>query len=1480
MDCIHCGRANPEDSDFCGDCGRSLATEIDCPSCGRSNPQGLKFCRGCGARMDSSSASRPDKAAPVPPVQVVSERYEITDFLGEGGRKRVWRAHDLRLGRDVAVAFVKGTGPEDSGMERIGREANAMAKLGDHPNIVNVYDTGDDGDGTYIVSQLMEGGSVADVLGSSPDHRLDIEKAITIAVQVSRALEHAHSLGVIHRDLKPGNVWLGHEGVAQLGDFGLALSLDRSRITQEGMMVGTVAYMSPEQAMGGAYDERSDLYSLGAMLYEMVTGRPPFIGEDSVTIITQHLNSPAVAPSWHRQEVPAALDRLILRLLEKDPSARPQTAAETSQALGSIDVERSASGVGQISSSAPANPMYLRTFVGREEELAQLCAAFDAALSGSGSLQMVVGEPGIGKTSLTEQLATYVGMRGGMTLVGHSYEQGSLSLPYLSFVEALRAYVITREPEELREELGSGAEDVARIVSEVRQVIDIGPDQPADPEGERFRLLNAVTGFLRNAASVQPLLIVLEDIHDADQGTLDLLTYLARNLQGSRLMLVATYRDVEVDRLHPLSSALAELRRTSNFGRVLLRGLDAPEVQRMMSALAGQEVGWGLAEAVHRQTEGNPLFVQEVLRYLAESGMVKREEGQWRASAETPLAMNIPEGLRDVIGKRLSRLSEGCNRLLSVAAVIGREFDLDTLRAVAGLDEEALLGALEDALRVAVLEERSKGSAITYRFTHAFFRQTLYQEMIAPRRLLVHQQVARALEERYAGRLQEHAAELAEHFSHSSDPADLVKAVDYGQMAAERSITVYAYGEAARLLAQCLEVQEVLDLDDKTRRCDLLLALGEALMPAGEPKRVFESIAQRAFELAEEMGDRSRAASASVMALMAMSRYGGPVMALTAESRIWTERADIYASPGTPERVRADLARSLEAMHGLEWDKAWDLRQGALALARDLDDKEAIFSVALSIVAPAWPRKYWDQQRAIVKEFVELPHDGVSPRTLGFLWGNAGGHFLGWGDREQAEKLWREVAALGERTQDANLLLGNFFSDMFIAYLDGRLEESVEIGAQMVSRGEELGSPVFGLTFVSFTTLFPLLWLGRGEEALERPVAAAKAAGTEELPRWVDLHLALVHAYLRTTEAKARFDTAAERFRDVWENTSVEGPFVSLHWAALMLGDLQELRRLYDRLAERRSQARTDDLTGDECLQYGEAAALLDERPEAHRYYRIALDRAALLRDRPMNALVRERWAELLLDEAADESDSEKSKTLRKQAREHLEFAIGELRRMKMQPELERALRLRMDLQGISSTIDPMTSIDAVARKAQDSKPDVASHAAQDGTVTIMFSDMEGFSEMTERLGDREARNVIRAHNAVVREELAIHGGTELELQGDGFLLAFPSARRALACAIEIQRKFREYSALHSEQPIRVRIGMHSGEPIKEGDKFFGKTLILAARIASQADGKEIFVSQLVRELLEPTGEFTFDEGREATLKGLSGTYRLYGVKW
>jgi eukaryotic-like serine/threonine-protein kinase len=1278
MNCAACGRDNPDDANYCRGCGRALHGEISCLACGSQNPAESSFCNKCGRPLGGASPPAPvGMASPAlpEPTAFCDGRYTVKRLLGEGGKKRVYLATDTLLDRDVAFALIKTDGLDDVGRERVRREARAMGRLGAHPHVVSVFDLGEEDGQPFIVTELMGGGDVEGLIEQAEQHRLPLADALRIADEVCQGLEFAHSKNVVHRDLKPGNVWLTAAGTAKLGDFGLAVSLDRTRLTQAGMMVGTVSYMPPEQATGGEVTPRSDLYSLGAMLYELVTGRPPFIGDESVAIITQHLNLPPVAPSWHTPGLPPALEALILRLLEKDPSKRPASAAEVRAALasvqlaiaGSTTLPRPSDLATDRVSAAGDDPLYRRAFVGREAELKLLRGGFDAALSGQGSLAAVVGEPGIGKTALCEQIATYAAVRGGKTIVGHCYEEGSLSLPYLPFIEALRSYVLTRDPEGLKQDLGSGAAEVARIVSEIRDRIPVELQAASiDPDADRWRLYQALAGFLRNASAVQPLLLVLEDLHWADRGTLDLLVYLARQLAGSRLLIVGNYRDVEVDRSHPLSGTLGELRRGSAFLRIPLRGLTADEVQRMMSAIVSQDVTWSLAEAVHRQTEGNPLFVQEVLRYLAEEGLVHRQDGRWQRTGTAPLELQIPEGLRDVIGKRLSRLPAECNRILAIAAVIGRDFELRTLQAVSGLDEEALVAALEEAVRVGVLEDQSRAGILRFRFAHAFFRQTLYEELFSARRLRLHQQVARALEHQFASRLEEHAAELVEHFAQSTDPDDLRKAVRYGELAAHRASSVYAYGEAARLLEQTIQAQEILDPDDRAKRCDLLLELGEALGPAGEPARAAEQVAPEAFALAETLGDQDRASQACELAVDAMHRDRGSSVVMNDEYRAWAERWDGVAAPETRARAYADcVVGSVLRPHGNAVEaNARVLR--ALELARRLGEPEVLFRAAASALFGGLPPSYQEQQQRLAHEFAERSRAGVRISTLVLLLIRVQGHLLAGGDRDGAERIWREIEELGSHTRDVAALLWPLEQDALRAGLDGELGRTVELSQDLISRAEELGIPRAGQDAALQISFQPLLYLGRASEILDAP-RYRNVWNARSSPFVHALYGYLLAQMGRRAEARPALSNA---IRDIPSLVITESVPTRLCLLALEGAVLVEDA---ESAAIAREPLRGLAGTVDQGLApfnvarvLGDAAALLGEREAATQEYRRSLDWATRLRHRPEIALTRFAMAELLLSGLTNEQA---------EAQAHLDFAIDEFRAMKMQPYLERALR-------------------------------------------------------------------------------------------------------------------------------------------------------------------------------------------------------------
>src|ERR1051326_4682686 len=270
------------------------------------------------------------------PATFAAGRYRVTRALGEGGQKHVLLARDVRLDRDVVISLLKFGGEGAGSRDRMVREAQALGRLGDHPNIVTVFDIGDEQGCPYFVCQYVQGGPLGDMLKSSPGKRLPLAQTMKIAVEVCRALSHAHQLGIVHRDVKPSNIWMTQDGTVKLGDFGLALRLDSSQVSMQGMLVGTAAYVSPEQAEGQPASPASDLYSLGIVLYEMLTGRRPFLSDNLLGVVWQHVNTPPVAPSWHNPEIPAQVEALVLQLLAKQPAERPASAAQVAETLAAI----------------------------------------------------------------------------------------------------------------------------------------------------------------------------------------------------------------------------------------------------------------------------------------------------------------------------------------------------------------------------------------------------------------------------------------------------------------------------------------------------------------------------------------------------------------------------------------------------------------------------------------------------------------------------------------------------------------------------------------------------------------------------------------------------------------------------------------------------------------------------------------------------------------------------------------------------------------------------------------------------------------------------------------------------------------------------------------------------------------------------------------------------------------------------------------
>ncbi len=748
---------------------------------------------------------------------LLNGRYYLEAELGQGGTGRVYRAHDTLLDRQVAVKVLFASELGEEVRAHLLREARAAAGL-NHPNIVSVHDAGEApipqcaGALPFVVMELVEGETLH-------DHRPEsLEETLPIARQVCAALEHAHAHGVVHRDLKPENVLLsldpseGTDATAKLVDFGLARSV-ASRFTAEGAILGTVFYLAPELALGQAYDGRADLYALGVMLYELTTGRLPFVGDDPLAVISQHLHAPAVPPRARDDRIPPALDALVVRLLSKDPQDRPASATEVLRALQAPDIlDREALPTQDLS---VLERIERGRLVARERELAEVRALWYKASAGEAEVLLVSGEPGIGKSRLVRELCTEVQVSGDQVLVGECYAEGGA--PYAPFAQILRRAFRNCDGDALAAALPDFVlADLLTLAPSLRlRFPDVTPNPSLDPKAEQHRLFENMVAFCQALCEKAPLLLVLEDAHWADSGSLSLLRHLARRSRRQPLLLVVTYREVELDEKRPFQEVMAGLSRTRLATRLKLSRLDRDGTHHLLVALFAEEITQEFLDGIHRETEGNPFFIEEVCKALVESGQVYFVDGYWdRRSMEE---LEIPQSVRVAIQSRASMMPPVCQEMLLQAAVLGREFEFETLLAASEAGEAALIDALECAGRAQLVEEASAGRDVTFAFTHALIPATLRDGVSTLRRRRLHRRAAAAIE-----RLRPDDFEtLAYHYGEAGDEE---RALAYHIRAGERASAAYANVEAEDHYRAALELVEV-----EGERADLLGELGRVL---------------------------------------------------------------------------------------------------------------------------------------------------------------------------------------------------------------------------------------------------------------------------------------------------------------------------------------------------------------------------------------------------------------------------------------------------------------------------------------------------------------------------------------------------------------------------------------------------------------------------------------------------------------------------
>jgi DNA-binding SARP family transcriptional activator len=855
------------------------------------------------------------------------------------------------------------------------------------------------------------------------------------------------------------------------------------------------------------------------------------------------------------------------------------------------------------------------SFVGRRTELDTLRTALDDAIRGQGRFFLIAGEPGIGKSRLAEEGLRIAHRRGVRVLVGRCWEAGGAPA-YWPWVQALRPYLRELDPDQLQARLGSGAADIVQLFPELRELLPALPEPPApESAGARIRLFDATVAFLDSIARERPLVVFFDDLHAADEPSLLLLRFVAREVVGTRLLLIAAYRDVDPTLRDPLRTALSELVREPLVRRISLGGLPYDDVADYIANVASVSPQARAVAAIHSETGGNPLFVGEIVRLL---------DSQGRLSAPID-ALEIPPEIRAVIGSRVARLTGSCQKLLSLASVLGREFGVDVLQRLSSFPQEKLYDALDEAMTERIIGE-VPANPYRLRFTHVLIRDTLYEELTTARRMQHHREAAAALEHVHASELEPHLAEIALHLV-AAVPESAGRALEYARRAADLAASSLAFEEAARLY----ELALTLSIDDATR-CDLLLAVGDVLARAGDTpasKRRFDEAA----ELAEKRGLAEQLGHAAL-------GYGGRI--------VWeVSRDDDHLIP-LLERALDELspedsplrARLLARLAGPFRDARFppERRHGAageaLAMARRLNHAPTL-AYALAAYLPAF------MSPVRTEDIIEVATELIEVATeTGELERAAEGYLcracplLELGDVDRAKEDMAEMGRLAEDLRQPSQTLYVTNLRAHIALLEGDFA-AAEL---LIHEGLELGERAQRWNArVAYRLQLFLLRHAQGRLAeLTEMYDAHPTAFDYRTYRIFDCTVARFYAEL------GRHDDARAKFEELAENDFAGIPFDE-EWLASIcllaemapsLGDPSRGRVLYELLSpypERVGTSYPEISVGAVSRYLGLLATAEARWYDAERHFEDATDVNRRIGARPWLAHTKEDYAHMLL---------------------------------------------------------------------------------------------------------------------------------------------------------------------------------------------------------------------------------------------------------
>ena len=550
--------------------------------------------------------------------------------------------------------------------------------------------------------------------------------------------------------------------------------------------------------------------------------------------------------------------------------------------------------------------------------------------------------------------------------------------------------------------MGPSAADIAEIVPEIgRKLPDLMTPAELPPEQARFRLFDSITSFFKSAGRSQPLFLVLDDLHWADEPSLLLLQFLAQQLSDSCVLVLGCYRDVELSRQHPLSETLSRISREAYYQRHALRRLDLDDTAQFIDAAAGTSVSRSIVEAIYSRTEGNPFFTTEVIQLLSDRGELAE------SSESGPQSIRIPEGVREVVGQRLNRLSPDCNLVLSTAAVIGREFTVDLLgRLIEDLTGDRLLEVLEEALAARLIEEPSVGR---YQFTHALIQETLADELSLTRRVRLHARIAETLETLYGPEIEAHAAVLAYHFAQAEAVTGAEKLVQYSLLAGDSALKVRAFEEAFAHFQRGLTAKGVkldgLEPAEDEEAAALLSGLGHAQLGAQDISKLTQIVdaLTRAFDYHVYAGESDQSVA------IALSYFN------LSSGRELVQRPLMLVPPDSHDAGRLQ-ARNIAPLR-YDYDKAQEAFHHALSVARQQRDKSLEMHALVAAACAAHHNGHHAQSVERNRQAIDLFHLVDLPNEEAHARMDLQHALYAMGDLEESTRHAEAMMAPAERTR-------------------------------------------------------------------------------------------------------------------------------------------------------------------------------------------------------------------------------------------------------------------------------------------------------------------------------------------------------------------------------------------------------------------------------------------------------------------------------